>query len=428
VSAQPDEVASVGVPPEAVFGRLGGLLLDAGLSVTDVRGSLEDAGRASGDVGLTFSVLPQMVIVSDARTGSALVSTGAATELSQFQAARANRLSHEVGTGAVPISEAAARITEIRLMVRKHPFLGDIVGNALVSGGLAVLFRCPWWAVLTAVVAGAIVGLISRMMNRHAEAAAILPFVAALVSTVLVGGVVDAFGFGNAPLFAVCAPIAILVPGMLITNGLLELTATDIITGSARLVYGLVMLGFMAAGIIAGGALTGLRLDPKSAALVAQISGVTAVHDGWWAAVPPLWLSWIGVLVLAIGVGIALGSGPRLTALSVLAMACTYALLLFLTPAVGKSVATGIAVAILFIVSRLIARLSLAIPAAAFFQPAFLLLVPGTLGLVALAAFDGRAVETALGVFASLCIGTKVGALVADLLSAAHRIATNSPG
>jgi uncharacterized membrane protein YjjB (DUF3815 family) len=256
-------------------------------------------------------------------------------------------------------------------------------------------------------------------MNRHVEAAAIAPFVVALVSTVLVGVIVDAFGFGHAPLFAVCAPIAILVPGMLITNALLELTATDIVTGSARLVYGLVVLGFMIAGIAAGGALTGLRLDPDSAALVGQISGVTAVHGGWWAAVPPLWLSWIGILVLAVGVGLALGSGRRLTAMSVLAMACTYGLLLLLTPTVGKAVATGIAVA-LFIASRLIARLPLALPAAAFFQPAFLLLVPGTLGLIALATFDGAAVGTALEIFAALCIGTKVGALVADLLIPAH--------
>ena len=40
-------------------------------------------------------------------------------------------------------------------------------------------------------------------------------------------------------MFAVCAPIAIIVPGALITNALLELTARDIITGSARLLYGL---------------------------------------------------------------------------------------------------------------------------------------------------------------------------------------------
>lgn len=411
-------------PAEIVLGRLGGLLLDAGMSVTDVRGSLEKAERATGDAGLTFSVLPQMVIVSDARTGATLVTTGTASELSQLQAAHANRLSQELANGSVPIRETAARIAEIKLMARRHPIVGDIAGTALLSGGLAVLFRCPWWAIVTAVFAGAIVGAITLLMKRHTEAAAIMPFVAALVSTVLVGGIVDAFGFGRAPLFAVCAPIAVLVPGALITNALLELTATDIITGSARLVYGLIVLGFMTAGIAAGGALTGLRLEPDSAALVGQISGVTAIHGGWWAALPPLWLSWVGVLVLALGVGLAFGSGPRLTALSILSMACTYALLLLLTPVAGKSVATGIAVAVLFVISRLIQRFTLAVPGSAFFQPAFLLLVPGTLGLVALAEFDGGAVAVALETFVGICIGTKVGALVADLLGSARRTAT----
>jgi uncharacterized membrane protein YjjB (DUF3815 family) len=180
-----------------------------------------------------------------------------------------------------------------------------------VSAGLAILFRCPWWAVLAASVAGGVVGVITRIMGRNNAAAAIVPFVAAFVSTVVIGGVVDVFD---------------------------------------------------------------------------------------------------------VGVGLTFGSGPRLTAVTVIAMACTYALLLLFTPLVGKSVATGLTVAILFIASRLLARLSPAVPGAAFFQPAFLLLVPGSLGLVALAGFDEEDVTAALGVFIALCIGTKVGAFGADLL------------
>jgi hypothetical protein len=74
---QPDNRATL------ILGELGALLLEAGLSVTDVRTSLEtvlDSSAIDGD-GLSFSVLPEMVIVTQTRTGDnkpiACISTGA---------------------------------------------------------------------------------------------------------------------------------------------------------------------------------------------------------------------------------------------------------------------------------------------------------------------------------------------------------------
>jgi uncharacterized membrane protein YjjB (DUF3815 family) len=55
-------------------------------------------------------------------------------------------------------------------------------------------------------------------------------------------------------------------------------------------------------------------------------------------------------------------------------------------------------------------------PAIVTFRPAFILLVPGIVGLVALTTFDNQTVVTALGTFLSLSIGTKGGAVVADLI------------
>ena len=50
------------------------------------------------------------------------------------------------------------------------------------------------------------------------------------------------------------------------------------------------------------------------------------------------------------------------------------------------------------------------------FLPAFLLLVPGSVALVALAAADVGALTSAMATFASLCIGTKLGSVLGDLL------------
>lgn len=397
------------------YSALGCLLLDAGTSVTDVRDSIERAAIASGDDGLAFSVLPQLIIVNDLRSGTVLAVGNTMGELSFRGAARANRLMRELELGHWPVGDLPARIQAIRDTPRPHASMNWIVGNLFLAGGLALLFRCPWWAIVASMIVGAVVGLVITLLGRWRGAIAIAPFVTAFVSTTLVGTLASAMDLGPVPLFAVCAPIAILVPGALITNALLELTATDIVTGSARLTYGLIVLAFMAAGISAGAVLTGLSIDPDSTALVSEVAHGGTDRVGW-EAVPPLWFAWIGVVMLAIGIGLAFGSGRSLTLLSICVMALTYAGIVVLAPLVGNAVATGLTAGVVFIVARIVERYSAAVPSNVTFQPALLMLVPGTVGLVALATLEGSAVTAALAVFISLCVGIKSAAVITGVV------------
>jgi len=411
------------VPVGMLLGTLGALLLDAGSSVTDVRSALEKARDAAG-VGPTLAVgvLPALVMVSETATGAATIVNAEGVELSARQSARANRLVLGLESGSIALAEIPARVRAIRAGTVPPPALPWIVGNALTSAGLAVVFRCPWWAVLPALAVGALVGVIGLVLRRFREAVAIIPFLAAFLSTTVVGLVAAGTGFDHVPLFAVCAPVAVFVPGALITNALLELTAADIVTGSSRLVQGLITLGFMAAGIAAGSAITGLRIDPTSAALVGEVAGV-GTDRGGWEAVPSYWVSWVAVVGLAVGLGLVFRSGWRLTLVSVAVMVTAYAVVSTATPAWGSVVATGTAAALLFVATRVVERVVPVIPATVSFFPAFLLLVPGTVGLVAVATFDAQALGTPLATFVSLCIGTKIGGLLPGLFArnAPHR-------
>lgn len=405
------------VPVGMLLGTLGALLLDAGSSVTDVRSALEKTRDAAGvGDGLAIGVLPALVIVSETATGAATIVNAEGIELSFRQSARANRLVLGLERGAIALAEIPARVRSIRQGTRPPAPLPWVLGNALTSAGLAVVFRCPWWAVLLALVVGALVGVIGLLLRRFREAVAVVPFLAAFCSTAVVGLVAAGTGFDHVPLYAVCAPVAVFVPGALITNALLELTAADIVTGSARLMQGLIMLGFMAAGIAAGSTVTGLRIDPTSAALVGEVAGIGTDRPGW-EAVPALWASWLAVVVLATGISLVFGSGWRLTAASVLVMLTAYAVVSWLTPFSGSVVATGLAAALLFVGTRVLERIVPVIPATVSFRPAFLLLVPGTVGLVAVATFDAAALATPLATFVSLCVGTKIGGLLPGLFA-----------
>ncbi len=403
-------------PPDAdlVLGRVGALLLDAGMSVTDVRDAVDDVRRATAS-DVRVGVLPQLMIVTRRSTGAATMVPAGDSELSFRQAGRAGRLVRELRDRAIPLSAANARIEEIRAAAAGYPVARWALGGVLSAGGLAVLFRCPWWAILLSLAIGGLVGLLLALLQQVRGAAALAPFVASLLSTSLLGLAATRLDLGPVPLLAICAPIAVLVPGAVITNGLLELTATDILTGSARLVYGLVVLAFMAAGIAAGAALTGLHLDVDSAALVGQVPSLVTDATGW-GALPPLWVSWVGIVVLGIGVGFIFASGPALTVVTVVAMALTYSLLISLTPWLGGSVATGATSCVVLLLARILEKRTVAVPTMVSFLPAFLLLVPGSVALVALAAADVGALTSAMATFASLCIGTKLGSVLGDLL------------
>jgi uncharacterized membrane protein YjjP (DUF1212 family) len=405
------------VPVGMLLGTLGALLLDAGSSVTDVRSALEKARNAAG-IGdeLAIGVLPALVIVSETATGAATIVNAEGVELSFRQSARANRLVLGLEGGDVPLAEIPGRVRAIRAGTRPPAPLPWILGNALTSAGLAVVFRCPWWAILVALGVGAIVGVIGLLLRRFREAIAIVPFLSAFVSTAVVGLVASSAGFDHVPLYAVCAPVAVFVPGALITNALLELTASDIVTGASRLVQGIIMLGFMAAGIAAGSAVTGLRIDPHSAALVGQVASV-GTDRGGLEAVPPYFLSWIAVMVLAVGIGLVFGAGWRLMIAFVAVMLVAYALVSGIAPLWGSVIATGVTAALLFVATRVFERFVPVIPATVSFTPAFLLLVPGTVGLVAVATFDMQAIATPIATFVSLCIGTKFGGLIPGLFA-----------
>lgn len=398
------------------FAQLGALMLEAGFSATDTRDALEEIrARVAPEQELAFAVLPEAVFVSPLVGDSgAVLRMGFASSLSSRQSAMVSRMLHRLRDGRISMEQAlGAEQDRIRAASMRMPVLRWVAGNALLAAGLAVLFRCPWWSVLVAAVVASLMGAVAVLLQRVRPAAAIVPFLIALLSTVLVSESAALLGYSSVPLFAVCAPIAILVPGALITNALLELTAADIVTGAARLVYGIVQLGFMAAGIAAGSAWIGLRIDAASAFVLADVSGIISAGPAW-ASAPAAAFGWFGVGALAIGIGLAFGSGYRLTAVSIVAMGIAYALLIVMTPHWGSVVATGATAAVLFVIARLIEHSSFAIPATITFQPAFLLLVPGTVGLVAITSFDVAPVAAALSIFVSLCIGTKLGSVITD--------------
>ncbi|MGO3147542.1 MAG: threonine/serine exporter family protein, partial [Leucobacter sp.] len=307
-------------------GELGALLLDAGMSVTDTRVTLVDSLPVSLRDEISISVLPANVFVGDVATADASIVESPKEDLSLAQSAQAHRLMTLLAAQEIELQEAASHIDAIRAQRPRRPDLRWVVGNALTAAGLATLFRCPWWAILLSLIVGVFVGLVTTWVRRIPGSVAILPFLAAFTSTLLVGAATFWLDVGQVPLFAVCAPIALLVPGALITNSLLELTSVDTVTGTSRLIYGTIILGFMASGIAAGVAITGLQINGASASRIGETIALTSLGTGWYE-LPATWFAWVGVVALGVGIGVAFGADRLLIAVTVFMMVITYALL-----------------------------------------------------------------------------------------------------
>ena len=167
-------------------------------------------------------------------------------------------------------------------MPDRYPVWGFVVGNGLVAAGVSMVFRTSWLAVGLDVVLGLLVGTILVGAQRLPRLAGLLPFGLGLLSATVVFGVGQWWGLGQAPLFAVFAPIVVLVPGATITNAVIELAAGDVISGGGRLVAGLVTWATMLVGVLSGAALVGY---PPTAAATAPAADSPAGRpgSGWWS-------------------------------------------------------------------------------------------------------------------------------------------------
>jgi len=399
-SAPDDEIATV-------LGDLGAALLDAGYAVTDVAQSLRTVGKTRGRTDLTIGVLPSAIMVDDpvACRMRLVNSTGAA--LTFDQVAEVATIARSAELAPLPDETLRDRIGAMRTRRPRFPRLVAVLGSGLQSAGIAVVFRTTWWAVALDFVLALFVGAALMFGGRIAGLMAVLPFLLTFAVSLVVYGLAGDLQLGAVTLFAVCAPLVILIPGATITTGVVELTAGDVVSGGGRFVSGLIMWATLAVGIAAGAAVVGV--PPTSQEAATPIPG--------WALVP-------AVVVLGIGVGLFFDASWSLMGVLVGVLLITFGVVTAAQTVAAGPVASGIAAAVMLPALRLLEVYRPRWPAAVTFRPAFWLLVPGSLGLIAISelanaggqpdaqALLGDVVATVL----AISLGVQIGAVVSALI------------
>ncbi len=386
---------------ERLMAAIGQAQLSAGYPVNEVNDTLSRISQAYDRPQLTGYVLPNAVFVDDERTGRARVLTSNIGSMRLDQATQVHRVVRDAVARHLNPVEAIAKLAAVQDMKARFPQWAVVLANGLAAAGFALVFRVSLWGVLIAGVLGAIVGLALTLTANRPTLAALVPFTSAFVAAFVVFTASAYFDAEVQPVRVVAAPIITLIPGVGLTRGTQELANNQIVSGSSRLISASVQILVLTFGI-----LTGARLAPLQDYNFADLTD----------ALLPWWAAWIGVLLFAIGQSVVSNEPRGAMRIVIVLLLATYGVQTLVSATIDPILASGVAAGAALLGATVVQRRSRrGFPAFALFEPVFWLLVPGSLGLVALtqefAARDAALTQQvdAAGNNASSVIGLTTG-------------------
>jgi uncharacterized membrane protein YjjB (DUF3815 family) len=172
------------------------------------------------------------------------------------------------------------------------------------------------------------------------------------------------------PLRVVVAPLITLIPGAALTRATQELASGHVVSGASRLIASIVQILILTFGILVGSLLA--RVSPY------DLTDLTETQL-------PLWAAWIGAAVYAVGQALAFNEPRGALVPVVLLLLVAFSIQQVVSITLDAVIAAGLAATVaLFLAIVIQDRGKREMPAFVLFSPVFWLLVPGSLGLVAL--------------------------------------------
>lgn len=385
----------------AAIEAVGEAMLDAGYPVMAVQSALQDIAEVNGYPSIEVVAFPTALFVStneneQLRTGAVASGT---SRLLLHQVDALDRLVGKARLGAVDPREIGSRIAAIRADPMPYSPWARVLAHAVVSAALSVLLGASWVGVGFTGALGAIVGGVLLVASRSPRSYE--PLVTAILAFVVAAAVftLSRAGWDPGVLPCLVAPVVILLPGALLTTGVIELASGQMMSGAGRLAAGFMQLVLLGVGFVAGAMLVGVpRME------------LTEAH----APLGPLG-PWLAVAVF--GVGIVINQGGRLTSIPWILLVLYVA---FGAQVLGSIYFGGVLSALIGAfamtpVAVIVSRLPSGPAAMVSFFPAFWLLVPGALGLVGvttiLAGESGGAttVVTTIATMVAIALGVLAG-------------------
>jgi uncharacterized membrane protein YjjP (DUF1212 family) len=390
--------------------RLGQAYLASGEQTAQVEQILRRIAAAYGMRDARVVAFPTAVFIAfrDGAGERVTLSEGATQTLRLDQMADVYALGQEAQQGAVSPQDGLQRLGAMLSKETRFGSPGIILGHAVLSVGLAMVLMPTMLNVATAAIIGAVIGVAKWLNKDRAVLAVPAPVILAALASTLVFLAVKR-GLPIDPFHALIPPLVTFLPGATLTLGMVELAYGDMVSGASRLMTGLVQLVLLAFGLAVGAALVGFHPNDlvESSALRASLPAA----------------QWAGVLVFGLGVFLHFSAPRNSLGWLLVALLCAFAAQRLATAVFSGEISGFFGTLVATPLAYLIQFGFRGPPATVTFQPAFWLLVPGSLGLISVTTMlsDRSAglagLVTVLFALASTALGTLVGASLYKFLS-----------
>jgi uncharacterized membrane protein YjjP (DUF1212 family) len=355
----------------------------------------------------TTALFPTLVLARDDEAGHVVMRH--VGESYRFdQVAAADEILGRIRQGALTPSQAVAQLDQVGRQPSANPAWVRILGYALQSLGFAMCFRMSVPALIGAVILGLIIGTAVTQLGARYGFGALMPVLATFASALLVSVAARVLDIDD-PVRLSAVAVVVLLPGATLIASMIELASGDVLAGSSRLIYAIMVLLSMAFGFVLAIELAGL---PD-----AQLADLTAQQT-------PAWVPWPGAALFALGNVLFLCTPRRLVGWAIAVPVLAFALMNGAQEVMAAPLAAGVAAGATLLLAEWVASRSGSLAnAVILYLPSFWLLVPGSMafvGLTGVIADTGQFQE--MGVDAgSIILGMAVGIMVASLIGHAVR-------
>lgn len=369
---------------------------ESGDAVPSITWSLKKILQAQGAKDAELLVLPTAIIVRTGKgeeSGVEVNSTLGST-LRFDQIAAVYDVADELEAGPADLAEANRQLDRIPGMREPFPWPVRVLGHGLLTLGFALLLRVSPAALLMCFGLGILIGLLKLL--RISALDLVFPVLVAFLVTAIVLLANKYWGLPN-PLRVLLPPLVTFLPGGALTMGTIELAANHMISGSSRLISGVLQLLLLAFGIVAAAALVGVP--------VAVLQETPGADLGVWAMV-------VSVVAYTLGLVLQYSSPLRYLWWTLAIIAVAYAGQLIGAALFGAELSAFFGALAMTPLVLFADRLPHGPPKLITFLPAFWWLVPGATGLMAIVGGSSSGnLGGALGSVAVTVIAIALGVL-----------------
>ncbi len=235
--------------------RVGAIMLARGASVDDVEASVRAAALAMGlprpEVDVTFTSIVVSVRADPRQTP--LTSVGVVHQRSDDYARllATHELLVDLTSGQTDRDTVFKRLTAIE--ERPHPYGRNVVtfARGVFAGAIVAQLGGSWSAAVVVATVAMMIDLVGRWLSIRRVPPFYLNVVGGLVAT-LAAATTTALGVHQTPALVVAGSIVVLLPGGTLINGVRDALSGYYVTGSARVLEVLVLVGGLVGGVALG--------------------------------------------------------------------------------------------------------------------------------------------------------------------------------